>query len=59
MTHGDGIDIAFNQKYVMDAIGSLEADEIVMKFNTPFSPVVMEKVESAGFRLVLPVRTVN
>ena len=59
VTHGDGIAIAFNQKYLMDAIGSLEAEEIVLKLNTPFTPVVMEKVENAGFRLVLPVRTVN
>lgn len=55
-TNGDGITIAFNQKYLMESISSVSAEEIVMKFNTPLSPCVICGKNMDGIRLVLPVR---
>lgn len=59
--HGDGLRIAFNQKYLMDTISSISTEEAVMKFNTMSSPcVVTSKCEQGiapnGLRLILPVR---
>ena len=54
--HGDGLKIAFNAKYMTETIGSLNADEVIMKFNTPSAPCVVQAKDSDGIRLILPVR---
>ena len=55
-THGDGLTIAFNQKFLMETINSIDAEEIVFQFNSPISPCVMHGKDKDGVRLVLPVR---
>lgn len=55
-TQGTGLKIAFNLGYILDTIGSINAEEIVLKFNTPSSPCVAEAKNATGTRLVLPVR---
>ena len=56
-THGEPINIAFNQKYIMDTINSVDMDTIVLKMNTPTSPAIIVGQNIKGMRLVLPVRT--
>ena len=58
-TQGDGIKIAFNQRYMVDTIGSIGADEVVMQFNGPSSPCVVTGKDTVGVRLVLPVRVMG
>lgn len=55
-TQGDGLKIAFNQKYMMETIGSINAEEVVMEFNTPSSPCIVKGKNETGIRLILPVR---
>ena len=55
-THGDGIRIAFNQKYLMETIGSIDSTDAIMKFNTPSSPCIVQGQSNNGTRLILPVR---
>ena len=58
-TVGDELKIAFNQKYLMNTINSLDADRIVMKFNGSVGPCVMKAQDTTGVRLVLPVRVMG
>lgn len=58
-TNGDGLTIAFNQRYLMNTIGSIATEEAVMKFNTPTSPCVVQGKGENGLRLTLPVRVVE
>ncbi len=54
---GNPMEIAFNAKYVVDAMRSISDDELVMKFNSSVSPCVIAPVEGEEFLyLILPVR---
>lgn len=55
-TQGDGLNIAFNMKYMIGTINSVQSDEAVLKFTTPVSPCVIVGKDMDGFRLLLPVR---
>lgn len=55
--HGEPINIAFNQKYIMDTINSVNMESIILKMNTPTSPVIIVGQNIKGMRLLLPVRT--
>ena len=54
---GPDLKIAFNQKYLMDTINSINAEEIVMKFNEQINPCVICAKDTDGYRMLLPVRT--
>ena len=59
-TNGPDLKIAFNQKYLMNSIGALNTDDVILRFNSSVNPCIMqEKTEGvqAGIRLLLPVRT--
>ena len=58
-THGDGLKIGFNDRYLMNAMNALKADEAILKFNTPVSPVVIQGKDENGIHLCLPVRTMG
>lgn len=56
-THGDGLKIAFNLKYLLSTINSIGTDEVVLKFNSGVAPMVACGAgENSGVRLILPVR---
>lgn len=57
LTTGDPIEIAFNHKFLMESIGSIAANEIVMRFGTKITPCVIHAKDCEGWRLLLPVRT--
>ena len=58
-TRGENLKIAFNLEYILDTIGSVGSEEIIMKFNTPSSPCVVRSKTAQGIRLVLPVRVMG
>ena len=55
---GKELKIAMKAKYVLEATKAIEADRIVISFNTSISPFILRaKEENGTFYLVLPVRT--
>lgn len=56
-TQGDLLTIAFNHKYLMETINSIDGEEIVLRFNSPISPCIIQQKDINGYRLILPVRT--
>ena len=63
MTQGEPLKIAFNQKYLMNTINSIDTEEITLKFGTSVSPCVAQGRGESGIiygnRLVLPVRVMG
>ena len=55
-THGAGLSIAFNQKYLMNTINAVSEESAVMCFNSSVAPCVVKAKDGDGIRLVLPVR---
>lgn len=54
---GQNMEIAFNPRYLIDALRAIEEDKIVLKLTTPLSPCIIRGVESDAFKyLVLPLR---
>lgn len=58
-TMGNELKIAFNHKYLMETISSIDGENIVMHLNTSISPCVINRKDVDGFRLILPVRVVG
>ncbi len=57
---GKEIKVAMNSKYLLDAVKALDEEEIILSFNTPVTPFVLENVENKAVQyLVLPLRTSN
>ena len=57
---GDGLEIGFNSKYLLDVMKVVSDDEIHMEFNSSVSPCMVKPVEGDAFEyLVLPVRISN
>lgn len=55
---GKGLEIGFNNKYMMDALKAAPADEIRLELNTPISPCIMVPADGSDHFLymLLPVR---
>ena len=54
---GDKLTIAFNPKYLIDALKVIDDEEINMNFNTALSPCIFKPVEGESFKyLILPLR---
>lgn len=54
---GDKLSIAFNPKYLIDALKAIDDEEIYMLFNTPLSPCVFKPLEGESYKyLILPLR---
>ena len=52
------IDIAFNVRYITDAVKSIDEEQFLIKLNSNISPCVLVPTEGEDFLyLVLPVRT--
>lgn len=50
--------IAFSSKYMLDALKSLECDEIFVKFNGEEKPIIITDVENNDvIQLILPIKT--
>lgn len=55
-TIGGGLKIAFNDKYLMNMVNSIDTEDADMHFNSSVSPVVIKRKDTNSIRLVLPVR---
>jgi len=56
-TEGENLNIAFNPKYLIDALKVIEDDEICLLFNSSLSPCIIKPLEGDGYKyLVLPLR---
>ena len=54
---GEGLEIGFNSKYIIDILRNIEDEEIYIKFITNVSPVIITPLEGDRFEyLILPVR---
>jgi len=59
-THGKHLLIAFNSKYIIEALRAVESDTVVIKFNTQHSPCSIRGVDdNSSKHLVIPVRLSN
>ncbi len=57
---GSAIDIAFNARYILDAIKNIDDATVYMDFNTNVSPCLIRPVDGNLFvSLILPVRIVG
>ncbi|MEB3337713.1 MAG: DNA polymerase III subunit beta, partial [Leptolyngbyaceae bacterium] len=57
---GDSLDVAFNVKYLMDGLKSLNTSEIQMQLNTSTSPVILTPLGGTKMTyLVMPVQIRN
>ncbi len=54
----ENIKIAFNSKFMMDAVRVLDSSEIELLFNGEFKPIIIKNPESDDLiQLILPIRT--
>jgi DNA polymerase-3 subunit beta len=54
---GAEVTIGFNSKYVLDAIGPIEKDQIVLEFKDALSPGVIRSVDDDGYCcVIMPMR---
>jgi DNA polymerase III subunit beta len=54
---GDPLNIAFNYKYVIDALKVIESEDVRMETNGPLSPTIFKGKEENGYLcLVMPVQ---
>ncbi|MBB6625409.1 DNA polymerase III subunit beta [Clostridium gasigenes] len=57
---GEGVQIAFNSRYLLDVLKNMEEDEVVMEMTSGVSPCVIKgKNMSNAKYLVLPVRLIR
>ena len=55
---GKDVIIAFNAKFLIDALKVIDSDQIIFELSGPFSPGVMRPLDNPNYLyLVLPVRT--
>ena len=56
VTNGDGLKIAFNQRYLMNTMNVISTEQAVLKFNSSVSPCIVQGKDEDGVHLLLPVR---
>jgi DNA polymerase-3 subunit beta len=54
---GDELEIAFNPKYLIDALKVIEDDEISLQFTNALNPCIIRQVDGDDYKyLILPIR---
>ena len=54
---GDGLNIAFNPKYVMNVLKNVESERVYLECNSPINPCVIRPVDDeSSFYLIVPMR---
>jgi DNA polymerase-3 subunit beta len=55
---GDPVTIAFNARYLVEALQSLEAEELAIELSGPLSPGVLKPIDDPAYvHVIMPVRT--
>lgn len=54
---GEGLTIAFNPKYYLDALKAAEGDEVVINYASALTPCIIEATEGSDYKyFILPIR---
>ena len=54
---GEALQIAFNPRYLIEALKVIEDDKVAVQFTTSLSPCIMKPLQGEAFRyLILPLR---
>lgn len=53
---GDKIETGFNSRYLLDVIGQIDKEEMIMKLKDGFSPVLLEAKDMHAIFVIMPVR---
>ena len=54
---GEEVSIAFNSRYILDALSPMEDDAVVLEFKDALSPGVIKSAEDDGYRcVIMPMR---
>jgi len=54
---GDGLDIGFNAKYLLDALSVMDQDKVEIQFKDQLSPCIVTQAGDDGYRcVVMPLR---
>jgi DNA polymerase-3 subunit beta len=54
---GDAMSLAFNARYLLDALGAMGSGVVVMKLNEPLSPVLLTEEGTDDYKcVVMPMR---
>jgi len=57
-TEGDGLTVAFNARYLQEALANLAAEQLALEFQGPLSPGVLKPIGDDGYvHVIMPVRT--
>lgn len=55
--YGEELEIGFNYRYLHDAVSRCDCEEIELKMNSPFNPLIINSTEDDSYLfMVLPVR---
>ncbi|MFN8619586.1 MAG: DNA polymerase III subunit beta [Chloroflexota bacterium] len=55
---GDGVTIAFNARYLVEALQNVEGDQLALEMSGPLSPGVLKPVDDPDYvHVIMPVRT--
>ena len=54
---GDGLKIAFNPRYLIDALKAIDEDKVAIQFTASLSPAIIKPLEGDEYKyLILPLR---
>ena len=53
---GDRIETGFNSRYLLDIIGQIDNDELLMRFKDGASPSLIEAKDMSSVFVIMPVR---
>ena len=54
---GDEVQVAFNARYLLDALQAIDSDDVSLGFNGPLQPAVLRPVGRDDFLcIIMPVR---
>jgi DNA polymerase-3 subunit beta len=57
-TEGEGLTVAFNARYLQEALANLAAEQLALEFQGPLSPGVLKPIGDDGYvHVIMPVRT--
>ena len=55
---GDAVQIAFNARYLQEALQNLDYEQLALEFSGPLSPGVLKPTDGADYvHVIMPVRT--
>jgi DNA polymerase III subunit beta len=55
---GEGVTIAFNARYLTEALQNLDGNQLALEFSGPLSPGVLKPIDDADYvHVIMPVRT--